>query len=206
MEGPLAPPAALTVLFTAGLRGDLDLLPRLYTVLRDLQARAEGGAVLRVDLGDRCAPDIWHCAVTGGRSMLVALDGLGYHAANVAGTLPPEMRRKMGDATQLALVDADHPATFLESVRVMAGGPGDAGAWPLCIALDPAPGVDFDGRVLRLGGVRGGQIGRAFLRGHALEACDVFDVPPDAAPDPTIAAVVDFILSEARYTAYRRAP
>jgi hypothetical protein len=203
MEGPLTPPAALTVLFTAGLRGDLDLLPRLYTVLRDLQARAEGGTVLRVDLGDRCAPDVWHCATTGGRSMLVALDGMGFHAANVAGTLPPELRRKMGDATQMALVDAEHPFTFADSVRVTAGGPAEAAGWPLVVDLDAVPACGVDGRVLRLGGVRGGQVGRAQLRGQALEGWDAFEVPPDAAPDPTIAAVVDFILSEARYARSR---
>lgn len=204
MEGPLTPPAALTVLYTAGLRGDIESLPRLYTVLRELRARAEGGPVLLVDLGDRCAPDVWHCTVTDGRSMLIALDGMGYFAANVTGTLPPELRRKMGDLTQMALVDAEYRAIFQESVRVTAGESGGADDWPLVVNLDPAPEVSFHGHVLQLGGVAGPQIGRVRLRGGALDGRDRFDVPPNAEPDPTIAGVVDFILSEARYTAQRR--
>jgi hypothetical protein len=92
VEGPLTPPAALTVLYTARLRGEIERLPWLYTFLRDLRARAEGAAVLLLDLGDSCAPGVWHCEVTGGRSMWVALDGMGYHAANVNEVLTPALR------------------------------------------------------------------------------------------------------------------
>lgn len=202
MEGPLAPPAALTVLYTHRLRGDLDRLPRLFTFLRELRARAEGAPVLLVDLGESCAPDVWHCQVTGGRSALFALDGMGYHAANVSGALGPDLRRKMRDVTQMALVDADHPFIFSPAVLVVADS-AEPGV-PCAVSLHPAPDTTWDGRLLRLAAIGGGQVGRARLRDGALDGCDVFDLPASAAPDPTIAGLVDFILSEARYTQKRQ--
>ncbi len=93
----------LSILYTANIRGDLALLPRLYTFLKSLQADLRQFApedesevmlcavqprpvqTLLLDLGDSCAPDVWHCAATGGRSTLIALDAMGYHAANVTG-------------------------------------------------------------------------------------------------------------------------
>lgn len=204
MEGPLNPPAALTVLYTAQLRGDLDLLPRLFTFLRELRARAEGGAVLLVDLGGSCTPEVWHCAVTGGRSMLIALDGMGYHAAHVAGTLAPGMRGRMSDLTQMALVDAEHPYAHSGAVQVVAGeAAAEMTAAPLVVRLDAAPETASDGRVLRLASVARGQVGRAMWAGGRLAAYDVFDLPAAAEPDPTIAGVVDFIVSEARYVEKR---
>ncbi len=205
MEGPLNPPAALAVLYTANLRGDLDLLPRLFTFLRELRARAEGVAVLLVDLGGSCAPEIWHCAVTGGRSMLIALDGMGYHAASVADTLAPGMRGRMSDLTQMALVDPEHPYAHSAAVQVVSGdAAAQATAAPLVVRLDPAPATASDGRVLRLASVARGQVGRAILEDGKLAACDVLDLPDAASPDPTIAGVVDFIVSEARYVEKRK--
>ena len=201
MEGPLAPPAALTVLYTAGLRGDLALLPGLFTFLRDLRARAEGSPVLLADLGRSCAPDVWHCGVTGGRSMLGAVDGMGYHAANVSGSLTPGLRAKMSDLTQMALVDSAHAYAWSAAVQVIAGeAVADA---PLIVRLDAAPATALEGRVLWLQNVEHGQVGRARLRAGGLEAADVLALPRATEPDPTIAGVVDFIISEARYAQKR---
>src|SRR4029453_1362356 len=65
---------------------------------------------LLLDLGDSCAADVWHCAATGGRSTLIALDAMGYHAANVSGLLSPESRAKLAEnLMEMALVDTEHP-------------------------------------------------------------------------------------------------
>lgn len=205
MEGPLTPPAALTVLYTHRLRGELDRTPRLFTFLRELRARAEGAPVLLVDLGGSCAPGVWHCAVTGGRSALFALDGMGYHAANVRGVLDPGLRHKMQATTQMALVDDEHPFAFSAAVQVIAADESlGTFAAPCVVSLQPAPQTAWDGRLLCLAAIEGGQVGRACLRDGALESCDVFALPASAAPDPTIAGIVDFILSEARYTQKRK--
>lgn len=203
MEGPLTPPAALTVLYTHRLRGDFDRLPRLFSFLRDLRARAEGAPVLLADLGASCAPEVWHCAVTGGRSALFALDGMGYHAANVSGILTPELRHKMRDVTQMALVDAGHSFAFSAAVQVTAAEIAGDSTAACHISLQPAPETAWDGRLLRLAAIDGGQVGRVHLRDGALDRAEVLDLPASAAPDPTIAGMIDFILGEARYTQKR---
>jgi hypothetical protein len=52
--------------------------------------------------------------------------------------------------------------------------------------------------------VDGDQVGRVRLRAGALEGAEVFDLPDSTEPDPTIAGVVDFVLSEARHAQKRR--
>ena len=200
MERPLAP-EALTILYTGRLRGDLDRLPTLYTFLRELRAGAEGAPVLLLDTGESCAPEVWHCAVTGGRSTLIALDGMGFHAARTQGVLTPGLRDKLSGQVQMALVDAGHPWRYSDVVLVAEDAKSDG---PLVIALAPADETTFDGRVVRLGAIEGHQVGRVRLRAGALDGHEVFDLPPGTPPDPTIAGVVDFIVSEARYTEKRR--
>lgn len=94
----------LTILYTAKIRGDLTLLPRLYTFLQKLKAEAQH-PVLLLDLGESCVDDVWHCAATGGRSTLVVLDGMGYHAANVTGFLEASQRDKLRTSLTTAMVD-----------------------------------------------------------------------------------------------------
>ena len=100
----------LVLLYTANIRGDLNLLPRLYTFIRVLQ-RDQTDAIydVLVDLGQSCAPDMWHCDVTQGRSTLLVLDAMGYDAANVADSLTPENREKFAEQVAVNLVDAKHP-------------------------------------------------------------------------------------------------
>ncbi len=71
--------AAVTLLYTAALGGQLDLLPRLFTRIRAERA-ATSSQVLLVDLGRSCLPDTWFCQATDGRGMLVAMDAMGYDA------------------------------------------------------------------------------------------------------------------------------
>ncbi|MFN8448184.1 MAG: hypothetical protein U0521_06250 [Anaerolineae bacterium] len=111
----------LTILYTHRLRGDLETLPKLYGFLRQLQAHyseapalvcaddpaSPVGSVLRLDLGESCDPAVWHCAVSGGRSTLVVLDGMGFDAARVDNAAA--IRAQMGDSVRLALVDGENP-------------------------------------------------------------------------------------------------
>ena len=100
--------APLTVLYTHNLRGDLDLLPRLYTLLQRLRSAAPGPCVL-VDLGASCVPDVWPCNVTGGRSTLFVLDAMNYQAARVSDVLSPESLEQLAPQTMMALVDVGRP-------------------------------------------------------------------------------------------------
>jgi hypothetical protein len=72
----------LTLLYTAALAGQLELLPRLFTRIEQERA-AIGGNVLLVDLGESCRAGAWICEATQGRGMLVAMDAMGYDAFHI---------------------------------------------------------------------------------------------------------------------------
>jgi hypothetical protein len=188
-ESLIAP--ELTVLYTHSLRGDLETLPRLYTFLRDLKARSEGSPVIVLDLGDSCDAMVWHCEVTGGRSMLIALDGMGYHAARVKRDLAALMRTKMGEMIRLQLVEDG-------SFYAHDG---------LYIAMTPDMATYLKRDVLTLARLEAGQIGMVQIRRQPqarVLSSTAHDVPHNAPPDPSISGVIEFIVSEARYAQKQR--
>ena len=185
---------AITVLYTHNLRGDLDLLPRLFTFIQKLRTGIARKSVL-VDLGESCAPEVWPCAITGGRSTLLALDAMGYDAANVTGVLSAESRGKLTGQIMMALVDEEHSHT--KDDVFFTTHPEDDGAL-FQIILAPAETTTLEGRTLRLAGIKGGQVGVAKVMSGSAQY-EVHAVPPNTPSDATIAGVVDFIRSEARY-------
>ncbi len=204
----------LTLLYTANLRGQIDLLPRLYAFIRQLRAQRveEVNEVmlcaldppqrltLLLDLGENCAPEVWHCAATGGRSMLIVMDAMGYHAANVNATLTPEGRARLhANLLHVALVDAEHHWRH-ENIHVAwRGGTETLPHTALEIVLSPASHTHLDHRTLHLATVEAGQVGVVHLNPPLkLAAHDVLTLPPGTLPDPTITATMDFVLSEAR--------
>lgn len=212
----------LTIFYTGNLRGQIEILPRLHTFIRELgrgriddddevmlcavQPPTPGRAAV-FDLGDSCAADAWHCAATGGRSVLLVLDAMGYHAANVEGLLTAEARARLADNfLSVALVDAaagwqsdDVLVSYREGVETLP--------YALNVVLEPAPKTTLERRMLRLASVSGAQVGMARVSGlpaaPTLAAAAVFDLPTNTPPDPTIAGAVDFVLGEARLFARR---
>jgi hypothetical protein len=224
---------SLSIFYTANIRGDLALLPPLYTFLKSLRedlarfAPEDEGEVmlcavqpppariLLLDLGDSCAPDVWHCAATGGRSTLIALDAMGYHAANVTGLLSVESRARLADnLMEMALVDAEHPwedgnlifSTVPSYVRPSADVL--AGLTRLHISLAADTTTRLVGHLLYLAQVEAGQIGTAYIGGTDSEpqllADAIFDLPANTPPDPTISGTVDFVTNEARFFARKQ--
>ncbi|MEQ8675500.1 MAG: hypothetical protein RLP44_32705 [Aggregatilineales bacterium] len=174
----------LTILYTQNLRGDLDRLPRIYNVLRSLKGE---GRTLLVDLGGSCDPAVWHCEVTEGRSVLIALDGMGFHAANISGVLSDESREKLTEQVSLALLAENTP--FVDD----SSG--------ITINLSAQQKTTFVDGILNLQTIESAQIGEVILSGDplSLHSATVHDVPSTTPKDPTIAGVVDFILGEARF-------
>lgn len=221
----------LHILYTSNLHGDLDLLPRLHTFLRYLKSlpidesdvmlcavQPQTPLVLFLDLGHACATDVWHCTATDGRSTLIALDAMGYHAANVTDALSPESRIRLRDnLLGMALVDPEndsHQNNLLLTTRSESSqslprntprpeGEGQGVRVSFTINLTPSSTTQITSNTLHLADVHVGQIGMAqvsFLTGSpTLNAKGIFDVPSDTAPDPTITATVDFIRNEARF-------
>lgn len=210
----------LTILYTHNLRGDLDVLPRLYNFQRQLKAlyseavvqvcaddpAAAPGRVLLLDLGESCAPDVWHCDVTGGRSTLVLLDGMGYNAARVSDA--PFLRAKMGDGVSMALVDEAN-SHAIEDVLIAANPEVASAPYTLRIVLSASEMTRLDGQTLHLAGLSGShQVGAArlaFIVGSwTLTGHEIHELPKRTLPDPTITGSVDFVVSEARYAQKRR--
>lgn len=191
-----------TLLYTASLNGQIELLPRLYTFLRTL--RSEFQPALVIDLGDACAADVWHCADTDGRSMLIVLDGMGYTAAN-ARALDAEDQERVRGQSVMALVDAEHPHIEQDCLFALTPTQGDG---HLCVLMQPDAITSLDGNVLRLQAVSGAEIGVARVAmspdGSSLLSAETRLLPAGTAPDATIAGVVDFVLAEARYYGKRK--
>ena len=193
----------LTILYTANLNGDLQLLPRLYTYLQKLKSEQDN-PVLLLDLGNSCAEDVWHCVVTGGRSTLVVLDGMGYHAANVAGFLEASQRDNLRNSLTTGMVDEQHswryhvPPVRDETV-IIAGV--ETPALTLCIVAAIATETRFDSRTLWLQGVEKGQVGLVEVDVPALKILhnEIHDMPKGLKADATIAAAVEFVEDEAQF-------
>ena len=119
MEKPLS----LSLLYSANLRGDIALLPQLFTFIQRLKPEGGPGNLI-LDLGKACDGAVPHCRQTGGRSMLIALDGMGYHAANIEGALDPQDRRQVDKQVSMALVDSanDIGAILRQRLKIPAFG------------------------------------------------------------------------------------
>ncbi len=211
----MAKPLSLSLLYSANLRGDIALLPRLFTFLQRLK-QAVGPDSLILDLGNSCDGAVWHCRQTAGRSMLIALDGMGYHAANVAEALDATNRKQVAEQVTMALVDRANPWRYRQPPFDDASE--DAGVWltvkpsampaRLQICLAPAERTRLDDNVLFLQNVCAGQLGTVSvdLRGSPrLQDSAIRDLPPDTPPNPSIAGAIEFIESEARLFHRKRA-
>ena len=194
----------LTILHTGNLRGDLAILPRLHTFLRRLDT---GGDALLLDTGGACSDAVWHCRATGGRSMLLALDAMGYQAANVDGALDANGREKLAGQVTLGLVDAAHDWRTRDGEILVALAPGRS-AYRLRICLRAGDKTRLDGDALRLCKVEKGQVGmaRVDLSERRLHNAEVHAMPSNTPPNPSIAGAVEFIESEARFFRHRDNP
>jgi hypothetical protein len=199
---------SLTILYTHRLRGDLALLPRLHTFIGRLRAEhADGGRALLLDLGESCVPEVFPCALTGGRSTLIALDAMGYDAANVRGALAQGDRARLEAMfLNIALIDEVHR---LEKHGVVVGHAGGDAEAALYVEIEGADATTLAHGRLCLAGIDSGQVGMVRLdddgAGHwRLAAEGVFTMPPEVRPTPTISGMIDMILSEARYAQKRQ--
>jgi len=193
---------SLTILYTSNLRGDLQLLPRLYTFIQQLKREHDSQALL-LDTGHACADDVWHCEATKGRSTVIVLDGMGYHAVNVADFMGNTERDSLAGSISTGLVTHRHmwryfvPPTRDEDI-VIAGQ--STPAIKLCIVAAPSDKTVLENRTLHLKTLEKGQVGLvvADLQKMTIATDEIFTMPPKIKPDATIAASVDLVEEEAR--------
>ena len=194
--------APLTLLYTANIQGDLALLPRLYTFLQRLKSQAPADTLL-LDLGASCRDNVWHCRATGNRSSLIALDGMGYDAANVHDALDADSREKLSEQVTLALVDRERPwRKSMAGIEILFAAAKADRDCSLQILLEPAAATGLSDGVLRLKSVGAGQVGEALVElggGACLLSSCMHDMPAETQPNASIAGMVEFVEAEARY-------
>lgn len=206
------------ILYTHQVRGELEQLPRIFSFLRQLKAQYRtaiygddnpeitGPRFMVLDLGDSCSADVWHCQVTGGRSALFAFDSMGYEAANVEGIFNPRTWQQMNDNVHMALIDSAHPQKRQDEF-FMAIDPLSASE-NLAINLHPAETTELKNKVLHLATCAHGEVGAVHLTkidtAFHLQSHEVHPMPRRTPADPTIAGVIDFVISEARYFVKRQ--
>jgi len=197
-------PLSLSLLYSANLRGDIALLPQLFTFMQRLKPGEDPGRLI-LDLGNACHGAAPHCRQTGGRSMLIALDGMGYHAANIEGALDARNRRRVDAQVAMALVDSANdwryrpPSLADASIRLTLQP--NSGPARLQICLAPAERTRMDGNVLFLRDVRAGQVGAVSVdlrQSPRVTESAIHDLPPATPPNPGITSAIEFIESEAR--------
>lgn len=205
---PVAGPTSVTLLYTANLRGDLQLLPALFALIQQ-ERRSATGLTFLLDLGDTCVTEAWICQATQGRAPLIVLESMGYDAAIIGGAervpIPPvALRQLISDGLSMAVIPWGRTRPLSKrgvEVTVCAGlEPQPGSAAPILIhrGAQTLPGLGTSPP--SLGDVPHGHLARVDL---AWPACTVQQAallapPPSLAPDPTIAAVVELVESEAR--------
>lgn len=191
----------VSLLFTQNLHGDLRFLPRLSRLLMEL--RIEDRRSYTVDLGNFCAPEVWHCKATEGRSMLIALDGLNYSAANVEGLAEHVRLQLSRSLVSLKAVSAGDTA-WIERVALVTAVPETpiAGA-EMTLVIKPRLEARVTGTTIEFPAIERHRIGRLRIRIDSapfeLVSVEMFDVPAMTPPDPVISGMIDFIEGEARH-------
>ncbi|MCA9911844.1 MAG: hypothetical protein KC496_00780 [Anaerolineae bacterium] len=198
----------LTIFYTDNLRGDLARLPRLHSFLQQQRQRFEHQPLL-IDLGNSCAPDVWHCRATEGRSTLIVLDAMGYHAANVVGVVDESRRDDLRSSLGLGLLDerrswryAIPPVQDADLVVAVVPVP----ALKLCVVAAPAAETSLKNRVLKLQSPADGSIGmvQVDVSAQVILHTEMLALPSGLKADPTISATVDFVEDEARFYQKKR--
>jgi len=196
-------PNTLTIFYTYNLRGNLRRLPKLHTYLQQ-QKREYDHQALLIDLGGSCAPDVWHCEATEGRSTLIVLDAMGYHAANVIGILEENQRDSLRGNLSMGLIDERRSWRYevppvQDADIVVATVP--IPALKLCIVAAPAQRTQLENRLLSLSMPEGNEVGLVQLNLDSQQILRAETLPPpgNLRPDPTISATVDFVEEEARF-------
>ena len=142
--------------------------------------------------------------------MLLVLDAMGYHVANAIGYLTEAGKTKLIENLLRMSTLLEGEEWMLNGVWVTTDAYATPDDWPLQIVLLPAPETKLEQRILYLETVNSGQVGVVRL-GPAdgngrltIHDFTIHAMPTTTLPDPTIAATVDFVLSEARRYQQRR--
>lgn len=200
----------MTLLYTAHLAGEVTLLPRLFTLIKQ-ERRTASGPVILLDLGDTCSVEAWICQATQGRAPFLVLDSMGYDGAVIGGPeqvpIPPLSLRHLLNNVTMPVILWNRACQITRRHITFTIAPGNA---PLS---DQGPGVRIDRSKETLpdatdlgptlGDVAQGVLARVDIAWPEwiIKSTCLIRVEPETPADQTIAAVVELVENEARYYA-----
>lgn len=201
---------AVTLLITGNLAGELAILPRLMTLINQHKQAAEGPVFL-LDVGDSCSTESWICRATQGRAPFLVLDAMGYDAVIIGGPeqvpIPIPALRKVKDQVGLTWIIWNRVGYLTKRAITVTVAAGSAD-WPITQpeargirvnrAITALPARDENPPVI--GDVAQGDLLRIVLDWSTgrVQTAQRSSVQSDMPVDPTIAAVVDLVESEAK--------
>lgn len=206
---------SITLLYTANLRGALHLLPQFFTLIQETR-RAAAGPVFLLDLGDTCALDAWVCQATQGRAPFLVLDSMGYDAAIIGGgeeaPIPPFALRQLVQHNHMTMpvIIWQRPKALTKRGVSFTVVPGDAAP------SDSGPALWIDRNAATLpeigssrpivGDVPQGHLARVAMTwpDWIVQHADMLPLNAATPVNPTIAAVVELVESEARQQAHEQ--
>jgi hypothetical protein len=226
----LTEPTNVMLLYTASLAGRLDLLPRLFTRVRQERVGHTGPALL-IDLGRSCMPGTWICDVTDGRGMLVAMDAMGYDAFHIGPADPlysqPATVQALRQAINTQFAAGPWASTVTRQGMIYRFAarldviPPHAEPADLTVTLQlgqyPRADVETDGERRLLAFDAGwtsldpllGRLDIALLPEPpyiSVVSQAQLSISDTLMPDPTVSSIIEFVESEARYAEGKRGP
>ncbi len=191
----------IPVLYTANLRSDLALLPRVATQLKHIRQQygVNPPPILMLDLGNAWSDEQWVSQITEHRAPYIILDAMGYTAIYADGL---DIGGILGlqEVVQAHLMNAT--MTYHWKKRDMSLYIGNQGPLPR-ISWSPQPVsehlYEHTSQHLTLYTPLQG-IGHLEIEYPSLNVQTANYVPfdPQARPDPTIVATIDYVIGEAR--------
>lgn len=205
--------SSIIVLYTANLRGALHMLPQLATLIQGVR-RATESPVFLLDLGDTCAYDAWICQATQGRAPFLVLDSIGYDAAVIGGNeevpIPPSALRQLIQHNHIVMpvIIWLRPKTLTKRGVQLTVLPGIAAESNTLSDQEPSLQINREAATLPdigsscpvLGDVPQGHLAGIEIAWPAwtVQHAELWPLEPTTPVDPSIAAVVELVESEAR--------
>lgn len=190
----------ITILYTHNIRGKLDHLPRLATLIQQVKAQTDE-RVLLLDAGDCCHKAQPLCQQTEGRAAVILLDAIGYDAVNVTEYLSPASYERL-EANYLAVELVNGTRSYTAAGIEYGTNPGAEPSW-LHIALETDAVIGIHEQTLQLQTLNAEQLGviRIKQNGTSTEIVEfrVLQLADNVQPVSHISGTLDFIREEAAH-------
>ncbi|NDJ85071.1 MAG: hypothetical protein GYB66_04215 [Chloroflexi bacterium] len=202
-------PHDVMILYTANLKADFGLLPRLFTLIQQTRQRHHRAPqdTLLLDLGSAWTTQSWICQATENRAPYLVMDAMGYHVIRADG-LDVGGIIGLQEVVQARLIDDSVVYRWRQQEVTIHIGP-KAGPpcikWPSDSTPETGTAYTHSPGCLTIYPPHHA-LGHVTVQWPAMSVQTSEQIPFDrsARPDPSIVAAIEFVESEARYYAGKK--